>query len=66
MTAIPTHVKTILTDRAVERFGREIRLISGKSIDESCDVFGDRYVFWFNTPDESTHVVSIFLWEIDK
>lgn len=55
--SVPDHARVMLMAKAVDRFGHDITLIPNKSIDQSFTVHHDRYVFWFNTTDDSTHAV---------
>jgi hypothetical protein len=49
-------LKQILRQRAEQQFGA-IRPCGKKSFDECYTVFRDRLQFWFNTPDDNTHIV---------
>lgn len=44
---------------AVSRFGNDIYPIGGgKSFDDCFSLLDGHTVFWFNTPDQSSHIVS--------
>lgn len=60
---IPEHIKQQLFAMATEKYGPNIFPCDpkneGKTFDDGFTVDDDSIRFWFNGPDESTHIVSV-------
>lgn len=60
---VPEFIKQHLIAKAMEKYGPNISPCDprneGKTFDDGFTVDDDSIRFWFNSPDESTHIVSI-------
>lgn len=54
-----SNVKSRLIEMARSRFGEILPCGGRPDFTECFNVIGTKTLFWFNTPDDSTHTVSI-------
>lgn len=52
------HIKQQLIETALQKHDKIYPCISRQSLDECFTIEGERVLFWFNTEDHSTHILS--------